>query len=100
MASSSGLQKAAGALATADAVAHVAFFSLFAWRAATWDGASRYASVVLAIVALVGLALGLVGAALVKYGGRTKARLFGFWGIGLSTALAGVLLLLASWMSE
>src|SRR5262252_756754 len=93
---SSGLTKAAGALAAADSVAHVAFLSLFGWRFFSWDGIGRYANIIFGIIALVGLALGTLGWLLVKTGGRTRAGRLGMWGVGLSTALAAVLLLFAS----
>jgi hypothetical protein len=98
---SSGLHKAAAALAAADGVAHVAFFGLFAWRTVARDGFGRLASVVFAGLAAVGFACGAVGWMLAKYGGgRGKVGRIGLWAIAASTAIAAVLLCAASWTSE
>ena len=96
---STGLQKAAGALAAADSVAHIAFLSLFGWRFFAWDGIGRYANVFFGTFAMVGFALGAVGWLLVKTGGRTRIGRLGFWGVGLSTMLAALLLVIASVVS-
>ena len=47
---------------------------------------------------LKGAPAGTLGWLLVRYGGKTKAGMLGFWGVALSTALAAVLLFFASWM--
>jgi hypothetical protein len=94
---SGGLQKAAKALATADGVAHVAFFWMFAYRILFSGGLGRYSAMILALVAVVGFVADVVGWMLVKHGGRTPAGKLGLWSIALSTALAAVLLLLGSW---
>lgn len=91
------LQKAAGALAAANLVAHVVFLSLFGWRVLTSGPIGKVTAIVCAAIALAGLASGGLGWALVRHGGRTKLRTFGLWGIALSTTLAGVLLFVASW---
>jgi hypothetical protein len=93
---SSGLDKAAQALAAAGGVAHVAFFSIFAWRVITSGMAGRFVYIACAFVALVGLACEVVGWSLVKHGGRTPAKTLGLWSIAASTALAAVLLVVAS----
>ena len=92
----SGLQKAAKALATADGVAHVAFFWMFAWRVLTAGPIGKTFSIVFVLLAAVGLALDVFGWMLVKHGGRTKAGKLGLWSIALSTGLAAILLVLAS----
>jgi hypothetical protein len=96
MAKLTTVQKAAKALATADGVAHVAFFSLFAFRVVSGAGPSRLLSLFFALLAGLGLVLDVVGWALVRHGGRTRASRLGFGAIAASTALASVLLLLAS----
>jgi hypothetical protein len=94
---SRGLAKAAKALATADGVAHVAFFWMFAWRIVTAGVLGRPVAIVLALVAVVGLVTDVIGWMLVKHGGRTPAGTVGLWSIAASTALAALLLLLGSW---
>jgi hypothetical protein len=94
------LQRAASALAAADGIAHAAFFGLFAWRTVMWSGFGRVASLVFAVLSVVGLLAGILGGMVVRFGGRSKARTIGLWGIGLSTGLAGILLVAASWMSD
>ena len=90
------LNRAAGALAAAGGVAHLAFLSLFAWRVVSGSGLGRYAHVLFAALAAVGLASEVLGWSLVKFGGKTKVRRLGLWSIALSTALAAVLLVVAS----
>jgi hypothetical protein len=89
---STGLEKAAQALATAGAVAHAAFFMLFVYRVfgVSW----LYA--VLALLAGVGMAANFVGFMLIKHGGKVGARKWGMWCIAFSTADAALLLVLAS----
>lgn len=90
------VNKAAQALAAAGAVAHLAFFSLFAWRVVSGSGMGRYAHVLFAALAAVGLASEFLGWSLLKFGGKTRIRKLGLWSIALSTALAAVLLVVAS----
>ena len=89
------LQNAARVLATADGVAHAAFFSLFAYRTVAGSGL-RLVQGVCALLAGLGFVAGVVGSMLVKHGGRTRVRTFGLYAIALSTALAGVLLVMAN----
>jgi hypothetical protein len=100
MASSGAIEKAAKALATAGGIAHVAFFSLFAFRVVTSGVMGKAANVLFAVLALIGLGAEFVGYSLIRYGGKTKARKLGFYAIALSTALAAVLLAAASWGSS
>ena len=97
MASSRAIEKAAKALATAGGIAHVAFFSLFAFRVVTSSPLGKMANIVFAVLALLGLAAEFVGYSLIRYGGKTPARKWGYYAIALSTALAAVLLAAASW---
>jgi hypothetical protein len=98
MSSSSGaIDKAAKALATAGGVAHVAFFSLFAFRVVSSGAAGKVMNLVFALLAVVGLVSEFVGYSLIRYGGKTAVRKYGFYAIALSTALAAVLLAAASW---
>ncbi len=83
-------------LAAACAVAHVSFFTLFAWRVIGRAGMGSLAWALLALGALLGLALNAVGYYLIKNGGRTPARKWGYWAIASSTGLAGVLLAIAA----
>ena len=89
------LALAARALGSASSVAHVAFLSLFIWRMIVGNG-FRVVSLVLALSAAVGFALSFAGNALIKHGGRTKARSLGLWLVGGSAALASILLVFAS----
>jgi hypothetical protein len=98
MASSSGaIEKAAKALATAGGVAHVAFFSLFAFRVVSSGLAGKALNLLFAALALVGLASEVVGYSLIRYGGKTRVRKYGLYAIALSTGLAAILLAAASW---
>lgn len=94
---SSGLQRAAKALATADGIAHLAFFGMFAWRILTSGPIGKSLAIVFALLAALGLVADVVGWMLVTHGGRTPAGKVGLWAIALSTALASVLLVVASW---
>jgi hypothetical protein len=96
MASSGAIEKAAKALATAGGIAHVAFFSLFAFRVVTSSPLSKVANIVFAVLALLGLAAEFVGYSLIRYGGKTRVRKYGFYAIALSTGLAALLLAAAS----
>jgi len=91
------LKRAAKALATADGVAHFAFFWMFAWRVLTAGPVGKTFALVFAVLALLGLVADVVGWMLVKHGGRTPAGKVGLWSIALSTALAAVLLVAGSW---
>lgn len=86
---------AARALGGASTAAHFAFLSIFAWRLVIGRG-WRVISLVFALMAVSGLVMGFMGNALLKHGGRTKARTIGMWLVGASTTLASLLLLLAS----
>jgi hypothetical protein len=86
---------AARTLGSASTVAHLAFLSLFVWRLIVGNG-FRIVSLVLALAAGGGLALSFVGGALLKHGGRTKARSIGMWLVGASASLASLLLVFAS----
>ncbi len=79
-------------LAAACGVAHVSFFTLFAWRIVGRWGAGSVAWAALALVALLGLGANAAGYYLVKNG----ARKWGLWAISASTATAGVLLAIAT----
>ncbi len=100
MARSGAIEKAAKALATAGGIAHVAFFSLFAFRVVTSSPLGKAANIVFAVLALVGLATEFVGYSLIRYGGRTPARKYGYYAIAVSTGLAAVLLAAASWATS
>ncbi len=93
---SGALDKAAKALATAGGIAHIAFFSLFAFRVVSGGGVGRFAHVLFATLALIGLGSEFLGWSLIKFGGKTKIRRLGLWAIALSTGLAAVLLVVAS----
>lgn len=90
-----GLALAARALGSASTVAHFAFFAVFVWRLVVGNG-FRLVSLMLALVALAGLVMSFVGKALLKHGGRTRARALGLWLVGGSATLASVLLVLSS----
>ncbi len=94
--SKSGLVHAAQALFAANGVAHVVFFSLFGWRFFFSGPLSKMVALPCAIFALAGLAADVVGWSLVKYGGKTRVRKYGFWGIGVSSAIAAGLLIVSS----
>jgi hypothetical protein len=97
MAKKGGLERAAGALAAGDAVAHAAFLVLFGWRSLTSFGPLRFVAGIFAFLALVGMVLAFVGRLLTRYGRRTPAAKVGYWAIAGSTGLAAALLLFASW---
>lgn len=97
--SGGAVQRAAQALATADGVAHIAFFSLFAWRVVAGSG-FRLAQGLFALLSLAGMAAGIVGWALARHGGKGKGYRMGLWCIAASTTLAGILLLVASWTGD
>src|SRR5688572_29905204 len=92
----SAIEKAAMALAAAGGVAHAAFFALFAWRVIGRDGFGIVGWLILAATALVGLALNFAGYWLIKRGEGSMRR-WGFMAVAASTALAAVLLAIASW---
>jgi hypothetical protein len=99
MKSSGALQKAATALATANGVAHAAFFALFGWRVLMSGPIGKLTGIVFALLAAVGFGADVFGWALIRHGGRTRARKWGLWAISVSTALAAALLFLATWTS-
>jgi hypothetical protein len=86
-----GLDRVIAVLGTADAVAHVAFFWIFAWRILSSGTLGRVAAIVWTLLAALGLAGAIFGRLLM----RTPARRFGVWAIAASTALAGFLLVVA-----
>ena len=90
-----GLALAARALGSASTVAHLAFFAVFVWRTIVGHG-FRIVSLTFAVLALAGLVMSFVGKALLKHGGRTKARSLGVWLVGGSATLASVLLVLTA----
>ena len=92
---SSGIERAAMALAAAGGVAHAAFFTLFAWRVIGRDGIGTIGWAVLALFALVGMGLNFAGFWLVR---SSKWRRWGYMAISVSTAIAGALLGIASWV--
>ena len=83
-------------LAAACTIAHVSFFTLFAWRVIGRAGMGSLAWALLALCALLGLGCNAVGYYLIRNGGRTPARKWGYWAIATSTGLAGVLLAIAA----
>jgi hypothetical protein len=91
-----GLMRAAKALSAANGVAHVVFLSLFGWRFLFSGPVAKVVSFPCAILALAGLAADIIGFSLIKTGGRTKIGKFGLWAVAGSTALAAVLLVVAS----
>jgi hypothetical protein len=91
----SSVERAAMALAAAGGVAHAAFFALFGWRVIGREGIGVVGWAVLALTALVGLVLNFVGYWLIKRG-QGPLRRWGFMAVAASTALAGVLLAIAS----
>jgi cytochrome bd-type quinol oxidase subunit 2 len=92
----SSVERAAMALAAACGVAHAAFFALFAWRVIGRDGFGVVGWAILAFFALAGLGLNILGYWLIKRG-EGPLRRWGFMAVAASTALAGVLLGIASW---
>lgn len=83
-------------LAAACAIAHVSFFTLFAWRVIGRAGMGSVAWALLALCALLGLGCNAVGYYLIKNGGQTPARKWGYWSIATSTGIAGALLAIAA----
>jgi hypothetical protein len=90
-----GLQKTAATLAAADGVAHIAFFMMFAWRTIAGSG-FRVVQATFALLAMIGIASGTIGWAMIRTGAKGKPRQLGMAAVALSTALAGFLLLMAS----
>jgi hypothetical protein len=91
-----GIVRAAQALFAANGVAHAVFLSLFGWRLFFAGPLTKVVALPCAIFALVGLAADIVGWSLVKYGGKTRVRKFGLWGVAASTAIAAALLIVSS----
>lgn len=91
----SGVERAAMALAAAGGVAHAAFFTLFAWRVIGRDGFGTVGWAILALFALIGMGLNFSGFWLVR---SSKWRRWGYMAISVSTAIAGALLGIATWV--
>jgi len=91
-----GLNRVLAVLGAADAVAHLAFFWIFLWKVISGGAFARVTAIVWTVLAGLGLLAAVVGRLLVKHGGRTPARRIGVWAIAASTALAGVLLVIAA----
>jgi hypothetical protein len=83
-------------LAAACALAHVSFFTIFAWRVIGRAGMGSIAWALLALSALVGFGCNALGYYLIKNGGKTRARKWGYWAIATSTGIAGVLLAISA----
>src|SRR3954454_2943025 len=79
-------------LAAACAVAHVSFFTLFAWRIIGRGGMGSIAWALLALGAALGFGCNAAGYFLISKG----ARKYGLWAIAASTAIAGVLFAIAA----
>jgi hypothetical protein len=88
--------RAAKALSAANGVAHVVFLSLFGWRFLFSGPLSKLVSMPCTILAVLGLAADVAGLALLKAGGKTRVGKYGLWAVAGSTALAAVLLVVAS----
>ena len=93
----SGVERAAMALAAAGGVAHAAFFMLFALRVIGREGVGTVGWCILAALAGIGLGLNFTGYWLIKRGDKVPRR-WGYMAIAASTALAGILLGVASWV--
>jgi len=91
-----GLLRAAKALSAASGVAHFVFLSLFGWRFLFSGPVAKVVSMPCAILALVGLAADVIGFSLIKAGGGTRVGRYGLWAVAGSSALAAVLLVIAS----
>lgn len=92
----SSVERAAMALAAAGGVAHAAFFTLFAWRVIGREGIGTVGWAILALFALLGMGLNFAGFWLVR---SSRGRRWGYLAISISTALAGGLLGIASWIT-
>jgi hypothetical protein len=90
-----GIDRAIGVLVAAASISHLALLTVFVWRIFAGDGAGRVFAIFWSLLALAGLVMGIVGRALLKYGGKTPARRWGVYCVGGSTALAGLLLIAA-----
>lgn len=91
-----GLDRVLGVLGAADVIAHLAFFWIFVWRMVSAGAMGRLLAIVWTVLACLGLVAAIGGRMLVKHGGGTPARRLGVWAIGASTALAGLLLVIAA----
>lgn len=85
------------ALAAAGGVAHGAFFMLFAFRVIGRDGFGTVGWAILAALAGLGFGLNFIGYWMLKKGDSGPRRL-GYLAVAASTALAGILLGIASWV--
>lgn len=92
----SGLERAAMALATACGIAHAAFFTLFVWRVIGRDGVGSVGWAILALFAALGMGLDFVGFWLLRV---RRGKKLGYLGIAASTAIAGVLLAIATYVT-
>ena len=95
--SGGGLSKVTQALSVACGIAHLTFLTMFGWRGFADGGVMRFVNLFFALLAGVGFGLNFLGYMVLKYGGRTKAGKLGVYAIAASTALAALLLALASW---
>lgn len=91
----SSIERAAMALAAAGGVAHAAFFTLFAWRVIGREGLGTVGWAILAVFALLGMGLNFAGFWLVR---SSRGRRWGYMAISISTAIAGALLGIATWV--
>ena len=83
-------------LAAACAVAHVSFFTLFAWRVIGRAGMGSHRLGAARALRAPRARLQRRRLLPVKNGGRTPARKWGYWAIATSTGIAGVLLAIAA----
>ena len=83
-------------LAAACALAHVSFFTLFAYRVIGRAGFGSVGWAICAFVALLGLGCNAAGYYLLKHGAGTPAAKYGYYAISASTAIAGGLLTVAT----
>ena|SRR5579862_6490854 len=91
-----GLVRATQALSAANGVAHLIFMTLFGWRFLFSGPLAKLVSLPCAILAMIGLVADIVGWSLVKHGGGTRVSKFGVWAVAASTAVAAILLVMAS----
>ena len=89
-----GLDRVIAVLGTADAVAHLAFLDLRVARFFRAGRCGRVFAIAWTVLAALGLASAIIGRFIIKYGGPAKK--IGVWAVGASTALAGVLLVIAA----
>lgn len=85
-------------LAAACALAHGSFFMLFAYRVIGRAGFGSFGWAMCALASLLGLGCNAAGYYLLKHGAGTPAARWGYYAISASTAIAGVLLTVATLM--